>query len=190
MTTPKKVSCVIGPVDTVTRRGRDPFAPPGTAGNRWIKYGCDGAIPSKYKAKLQKAVSLAYALKNKKAFVEAFDKIVRKLTAGKGMSFLDAIDSTTLNLAETSKDPAVQKEIADAERAAAADPRFQTESGFTKMRKGNVYIREFALHGHNEKQLAALIVHECAHVAGVPGHGLAEIALLALDQKGYRRFSH
>lgn len=183
----RKSKCVIGPVDIQTRGGRDPFAGPGIPGNRWISFGCDGEIPIKYKSKVEKSARLAYALNNKKAFTQYFDKIVKTVAKGKTRSYLDALDAITINLADTSTDPVVKKEIKDTLEAKKIDPLYQIEGGFTIGMTGRVYIREFALRDWNEMQIAGLISHEATHVAGAPGDGFTELVLATLDQYGYSR---
>lgn len=183
----EKSKCVVGPIDTQTRRGRDPFARPGVSGNRWMRFGCDGQLPDKYRSKVEKAVRLAYALNKKKKFIQKFDKIVTKLSKGKGRSYLDALDAITLNLADTSTDPVVKEEMKDALVAKKQDPSYQIEGGFTIGTTGRVFIRDFALKNWNETQIAGLISHEAAHVAGVPGDMFAELILAALAQYGYSR---
>ena len=183
-----KSHCVIGVVNKPTRSGRDPFAPLGVPGNRWIRFGCDGPITGKERAKIEKAVELAYALHNKAKFTEAFDKVVKVLaTKGQTLSYVDALDAMTLHLAETSTNSEVQKEVKESLAFQQANPKQLIEAGFTLGRTGEVYIRKFALQRWNTMELASLIMHEAAHVAGAAGDQLAEIGLLKLDQIGYRR---
>jgi hypothetical protein len=182
-----KSKCVVKPVDVVSRKGRDPFAQPGGPGNRWVRFGCDGEIPKKYKGKVEKAVRLAYALNNKKVFTDTFDKILSKVAKGKARSYLDALNAMTLNYAETSGNPIVKKEMKEALAAKKADSQYQIEGGFTIGITGKVYIREFVLKDWSETEIAGLISHEAAHIGGAPPDILTELILAALDQYGYRR---
>ena len=172
-------------VDPVTQKGRDPFARPGIGGNRWIRYGCDGQIPRKYRKKIEKAAKLAYELNNKPAFVQKYNELVKKTAKGKTLSYLDALDKIVLNLAETSSDPLAMKEVKDTLKDKKLDPTYEIAGGFTIGMTGRVFIREFALAGWTEKQLASLIMHESSHVAGAPGDGLTEIALSTLYGLSY-----
>jgi len=179
--------CVVGPIDVPTRGGRDPFARPGAPGNRWLNFGCDGEIPAKYRQKVEQAAALAYALSQKRIFVQTFDKIVTKVAKGQPRSYLDALDAMTLNFADTSTNPVVVKEMAEAVEAHKQDPKYQIEGGFTIGLTGKTYIREFALRDWSAKQIAGLISHEATHVAGAPGDLFTEVVLATLDQYGYPR---
>jgi hypothetical protein len=182
-----KSRCVVTAADPSSRQGRDPFAKPGQPGNRWLQLGCDGAFPDKLKAKVEKAVDLAYQLNSKKVFVDTFDKLVKGTAKGTTRSYLDALNAITLNLAEGSSDPKVQKELKEALDAKRQDPTYQIEGGFTIGTTGRVYVREFAVKGWTERQLAGLISHEATHVAGAPGDLLTEVVLAGLDAHGYPR---
>ena len=189
----RQSKCVLKVVDPGTRPGRDPFARPGLSGNRWIKYGCDGEIPSKYKKKLENAAKLAYALNNRPVFVNKFNELVtstaremRKGTNTKILSYLDALDKIVLNLAETSNDPLAKKEVKESIRDRKQDPTYEIAGGFTIGMTGRVYIREFTLAHWTEKQLASLIMHESCHVAGAPSDMLTEIVLSALYGLSYQ----
>ena len=182
-----KSQCVIGPIDAQSRVGRNPFARPGVSGNRWIKFGCDGQIPAKYLGKVQKAVTFAYELNNRKMFRQNFEAVVKQLAKGKTRSYLDALDTITINLADTSTDSIVKKEMKDALEAKKQDPTYQIEGGFTIGTTGRVFIREFALANWSEMEIAGLISHEATHVAGAPGDLISELVLAILDKYGYRR---
>ena len=182
-----KSKCVVTVVDGQSRQGRDPFARPGMPGNRWLQFGCDGAFPGKLQAKLEKAVDLAYQLGNKKPFTDNFDKLVAAATKGKTRSYLDALNAMTLNLAEGSSDKTVQQEVKDALEAKRQDSNYQIEGGFTIGTSGQVYLREFAIKGWTERQIAGLISHEATHVAGAPGDLVTELLLASLDSFGYPR---
>jgi hypothetical protein len=179
--------CVVGPIDKATRAGRDPFAPPGVGGNRWIKYGCDGPIPAKHRSKVEEAVNLAYALANKPAFTQMFDKLIQKLSPQGGLSYLDALNRISLNLAETSTNSIVQQEVQEALEAKRLDPTYKIEGGFTIGRTGQVWLRQFALKDWTTRHIAGLISHEATHVAGAPGDLVAEVVLAGLDRYGYAR---
>ncbi len=182
-----KSKCVVTVADGQSRQGRDPFARPGMPGNRWLQFGCDGAFPDKLQGKLDKAVDLAYQLANKKQFTDTFDKLVAASAKGKTRSYLDALNAITLNLAEGSADKTVQQELKDAIEAKKQDSNYQIEGGFTLVATANVYLREFAVKGWTERQLAGLISHEATHVAGAPGDLFTEVLLAGLDAFGYPR---
>lgn len=184
MSAPKS-KCVVTPVDKNSSIGRDPFAPPAVTGNRWMKFGCDGAIPKVHRPKMMKAAELAYSLVKKKAFTDDFDDAVAKLANGSKMTFLDALDKIELNLAETSRRPEVQEEVKNSIEAKKKDRAYQVEGGFTLVGTGYVFIREFAIKKWKDTHLASLICHEAAHVAGVPGTLLHELYLTKLYRNGY-----
>jgi hypothetical protein len=182
-----KSQCVVTVIDNQSRQGRDPFARPGMPGNRWMQLGCDGAFPTDLQKKLERAVDLAYQLGHRKTFVENFDKILAKTAKGQPKSYLDSLNAMTLNFAEGSSDPTVQKELKEALEAKRQDPKYQIEGGFTLVATGAVYLREFALKGWSEQEIAGLISHEATHVAGAPGDLITEIVLAGLDAFGYAR---
>lgn len=184
-----KSKCVVGPADAQTSQGRDPFAKPGEPGNRWLKFGCSGEIPVKYRTKVQKALALVYQLGKSKNFTQEFDRLVSGVARDKSktLTYLDALNAITLNLADTSTDTVVQQEMKDASDAKKADPTYRIEGGFTVGRTGQVYVREFALKDWTVEEIASLISHEAAHVAGAPADMLTEVVLVGLDKYGYRR---
>lgn len=190
--TAKSATCVLTRVDPATRQGRDPFARQGVSGNRWIRYGCDGLVPGKYKKKLESAVKLAYDLNNKADFVQKYNELVKKTASVLGqsankktLSYLDALDKVIINFAETSADPLVKKEIKETAEAKKRDPTYLVAGGFTIGRTGRVFLREFALANWTDKQLAGLVMHESCHVAGAPNDMLTEITLSTLYGLSY-----
>lgn len=184
----QKTQCIVGPIDKSTRSGRDPFAPPGFSGNRWLKFGCDGPIPAKHRVKVEEAVNLAYKLNDNTQFRQGFDKLLKALAPGTPLSYLDALNMTVLNLADTSANSLIQQEMKDALEAKKQDPNYQIEGGFTVLSMpGQVWIRQFALKGWNVKHLAGLISHEATHIAGAPGDLGTELLLATLDLVGYPR---
>lgn len=160
-----------------------------------IQFGADGAIPEKYLDKLDEAITLAYKLNTKKEFLQVFNKVMHDFVEKTGtfnpLSYRQALDSVVLNLADTSNNPTVQKEINRAFDAASKDAEYEIEPAFI-LPNGNIYIYKWALKKLSPRQLAGLIVHEVAHYAGsiFPDTGAMvffEFRLLELEDVGYRR---
>src|SRR5262249_52987889 len=140
--------------------GARSFRAAGDAGQPLAAVRLRRAFPDKLQAKLERAVDLAYQLANKKQFIDEFNKLVAAAAKGKARSYLDALNAITLNLAEGSSDKTVQQELKEAIEAKRQDSNYQIEGGFTVVATGNVYLREFAVKGWTERQLAGLISHE------------------------------
>jgi hypothetical protein len=169
---------------------RDPFAPPGYPGNRGIRYGKDGPIPTRYCAAVEKAIRLTYQLAFKPAFEQAFNKTV-SILANKPASkdaFLDAMNKMVIHHAETSTNPIAVKELKEDAVSLASDKNYQSPPAFSVINGRDVWLREFLLKQGNPKRIAGALMHEAAHLAGAPGDLLAEIALEKLGEvSGYRR---
>src|SRR3972149_6697743 len=165
---------------------RNPFAPPGVIGNRWITYGSDGPIPAKYCSKVDKAIELAYQLVSNKKFVEVFRETVSKLIRKDFPRdvYFDSLDNMIIHLAEASTEAKVKEFLTKEAESIKKDNTYQQAPAFTIPVGGrNVYLREFQLR-KEPKVIASSLMHEAAHVAGAPGALLAEIALEALHNVG------
>lgn len=160
---------------------------PGIVGNRWISFGGDGTFPAKYIGKIKHAVHLAYELKDRKAYIDRFNAVLRETAILKPLSFVEALDIAQLNYAETTTNSIARKEIdkfyKEAKEARALG--FKPEGGFTSPLTSQIYIYKHALNW-NVKILAGLICHEVAHVAGCNA-GAAEFLLLGPEAHGYPR---
>ena len=177
-----KPTCVVGVADAVSAKGRDPFAAPGTPGNRWMKLGCDASIPPTYLSKLNKGVHLAYRLNERQDFIKFFVRVVSEATGNtiRGSDYLDALNRMEINSADGSMNPFAVDQLKRMDSWAAGAPGFALPGGFTKVSTGTVWTREFALRDWNEKQLAGLLMHESTHVLGAPGDDLTEAQLAIL----------
>jgi hypothetical protein len=168
---------------------RDPFAAPGTPGNRWIQYGGDAPIPAKFRATVDQAIDLAYKLNNKPQFRETFRDTVSKLV-GKDLEpllYLNALDKMVIHWAEGSKNNDIRKNLEDEAKASKQDPSFQFSPAFSIVNGRDIWLREFQLQ-KGVRAVVGSLIHEAAHLAGAPNNPLAEIALDRIhNAAGYPR---
>ena len=150
-----------------------PGAPPD------VQFGSDGPIPVADRKDVQLAFNLAYRTAASPAFAAKFGEFKRgmgkqgeasipglgDLTAQK---YLAAFSRVVINLADTSKNPTIANFIQEERKA----PRTLPTAGFTVF--GNdIYVRAFAIK-EGRDALASLILHETAHVAGLPAKPINE----------------
>src|SRR5262245_10001032 len=160
---------------------RDPFAPPGSAGNRWVRFGDDGPIPPSYRGRVNDALDLIYALALQPAFVAVFASVVSRLT-GKTLgpdAYLDTLDRLILNMADTARDPRIVAELARDAEALKMDRSYQRPPAYSVPNQPNVWILEFQL-AQPARVIAGSILHEATHVAGAPADFLSEVAIDAI----------
>src|SRR3954454_7161834 len=76
--------------------------------------GTDGAIPRSYVANLHSGIRIAWQLTSSRAFLEVYRSTIGKMTQRTDLPveiYASALNSMRLNLAETSRNPLVIKEI-------------------------------------------------------------------------------
>jgi hypothetical protein len=148
---------------------RDPFAPPGVAGNR--TYGSNGPIPPEYRWLVELAVPIVYGLNNKSGFNTTFIDTVSKLSIRpiqrSSTLFIDSCNRAILNLADNTTDIKVIKNMRDVPDVV----------GFSFPLGENIWLKRSLFESKNIKDLAATILHEVCHIAGARGDMLAEVAL-------------
>lgn len=145
------------------------------------RMGNDGAIPGKYQSSVKEAIEIAWKLDDDPKFVEAFRSTLAKLTNTQPGSDLysKALNKMIINLADTSRDPRIMKELKEDAAAKKRDKLYQSAPAFSFMNSANIWIREFSL-AKGSKAIAANIIHEGAHLVGAPGNLLAELGLDAI----------
>jgi hypothetical protein len=172
-----------------TPASRDPFAKPGEVGNRWISFGNDGQIPAAYMANVKAAIEIAYRLKDKPQFPTIFTDTVSKLSGQSltAWAYIEALDKMVINLAETSRNPKIKKELADDAEAHRRDSNYKSPGALSLVNGKDVWLREFLLR-QGQKAIVGALIHEAAHLVGAPTNPLAEIALDRIhNAAGYGR---
>jgi hypothetical protein len=138
-----------------------------------VTFGSDGPIPETDRKSVQMTFDLAYATAASPTFAArlgvfkaSFGKEQKQIPGLSGITqqkYLEALGRMTINLADTSKNPSVIKLVQEESGKNAGTPT----AGFTPVGGQSVYLRGFALK-EGRDALAALILHEAFHVAGVP----------------------
>lgn len=94
--------------------------------------------------------------------------------------FFETLDRIVLHLADTSKDPKIQKKIKE---PLSAGP----EMGFAFPDQPNIWLTEYRLK-QGPRKITNTIVHEAAHVAGVSGLLWFDVMIQAIEKaSGFSR---
>jgi hypothetical protein len=145
-------------------------------------FGTNGVIPRQYLANVHLGIRIAWHLTANRSFLEVFRTTIAKMTQRDGLPielYASALNSMTLNLAETSRNPLVVKEVRGLTHlegsAATAAP------AMTSVKLGQTWLREFLLR-EDPRKIAGNLMHESAHLAGAPSDPIAEFVLQTLDK--------
>jgi hypothetical protein len=144
-------------------------------------FGTDGVIPIRYRGKIHSAIATAWQLSRNARFLDTFRKTVGGLSYRTDLPpevYASALNSMTLNFAETARNPLARKEV---QGVTHLEGSLGPAPAFTSVPLGQTWLREFLLKD-DYRRIAGVLMHESAHYAGAPGDPLAEIALSALDR--------
>jgi hypothetical protein len=124
------------------------------------------------------AIEIAWKLDEDPKFIEVFRNTIAKLTNSQPGPDLysKALNKMIINLAESSRDPRIVKELKEDAEGKKRDRLYQSAPAYSFMNSANIWIREFSL-AKGSRAIAANIIHEGAHLVGAPGNILAEIAI-------------
>lgn len=126
-------------------------------------------------------MKLALALREDPTFIAKFNSAIATATGVEPSANLyrTTLAKVRLNVAESSRTPEVQQAVQSESDAHRDDPSFRASAAFSKVSdpSGNIWIREQTLN-EGAKSVALSIVHEAAHLAGVPRNGAAELMLM------------
>jgi hypothetical protein len=162
---------------------RDPFAPPGYPGNRWVRYGDDGSIPVAYRGRVDQALDIVYMLALRPEVTSVFASVISQLT-GKTLgpdALLEALDKMVLHMADSTRDPRIRVELERDSEALRMDRTYQRPPAYSVPNQPNIWLLEFQLR-KSVRVIAGSVLHEAMHVAGAPSHLLAEFALDAIHK--------
>jgi hypothetical protein len=139
------------------------------------KLGQDGVIPGKHQAAVCRAIEIAWTLGTNPAFVEIFrDTVVRMTGRSLGSDvYAVALNKMVINCADTSANARVIRELKADAQARKSDPDYQPPLAFSDIDGACIWIRQSELE-KGDRVLAGIIVHEAAHLVGMPTHAFAE----------------
>ncbi len=156
--------------------------------SRTIAFGTDGAIPRPFLPKVEQAIYMAYWFADRPHFVGAFRQALQAATnrLPPPTAYVDALNKMVIHLAETSKNPLVRREVGEENRAAKKDARFKLTPAFSIPNGRDVWLRKFLLR-KDAKAIAGSLIHEAAHLAGVPASDVFEFAIEHIHQASLPR---
>jgi hypothetical protein len=144
-------------------------------------FGSDGPIPHRYRTNLNAGIQAAWRLTYSRVFLDVFRRTVARLTYREDLpveSYVSALNTMTLNLAETSRNPLAINEVKGITHLEGSQG---SAPALTSVQQGKTWLREFLLRG-DPRRIGGVIMHEAAHYAGAKNDPLAEYALQILDR--------
>jgi hypothetical protein len=152
-----------------------------------VTFGADGPIPTGDQKAVQQAFDLAYSTAASPTFAVRFGEFKQRMgKAGSAnmpgladlsqQKYLEALARMTIHLADTTKNPLVQKWTREESQSGEKLPI----AGFTPIGGNSVYLRGFAIR-ESRDALASLILHESVHVAGLPNKPINEFLETILE---------
>jgi hypothetical protein len=102
-------------------------------------------------------------------------------------AYIEALDKMVVNLADTSTNPKIKKELAEDADALRRDKNYKSPGALSIVNGKDVWLRDFQL-AKGQKAIVGALIHEAAHLVGAPTNYLAEIALDKIhNAAGYSR---
>jgi hypothetical protein len=153
-----------------------------------VTFGADGPIPTGDQKAVQQAFDLAYSTAASPTFAVRFGEFKQRMGKAGGSAnmpgladlsqqkYLEALARMTIHLADSTKNPLVQKWVREESESGEKLPI----AGFTPIGGNSVYLRGFAIR-ESRDALASLILHESVHVAGLPNKPINEFLETILE---------